>query len=171
MVQVVRVSTRLSPCTEAAQPMVTPKPHWNLFLRWLSKEQSARDRGRGSSFFSSVAPTTQLLSTEPAEKWRNKGFIIGQCSTCLVTQRDYSTIGLLIQRQPQDTIAHQYAHLKMSLRCLNNNKKSNYTFIIVAASQNKERKSFRLRKVQFLCGILLRWNYRISDLFISMLCV
>lgn len=46
-------------------PMVMPKPHWNLFLRWLRKAPKANDRGRGTSFFSSVAPTTQLLSKEP----------------------------------------------------------------------------------------------------------
>ncbi|TNN89197.1 hypothetical protein EYF80_000485 [Liparis tanakae] len=45
--------------------MVTPKPHWNLFLRWLRNAPRASVSGSGSSFFSSVAPTTQLLSTVP----------------------------------------------------------------------------------------------------------
>ncbi len=49
-------------------PMVMPKPHWNLFLRWLRKAPKASDRGRGTSFFSNVAPTTQLLSKEPEEQ-------------------------------------------------------------------------------------------------------
>lgn len=47
--------------------MVIPKPHWNLFLRWLRKAPKARVRGSGTSFFSRVAPTTQLLSTVPME--------------------------------------------------------------------------------------------------------
>lgn len=55
-------------------PMVTPKPHWNLFLRWLRKAPKASDRGRGSSFFSSVAPTTQLLSKEPEEQEDREAF-------------------------------------------------------------------------------------------------
>lgn len=63
-------------CEQVAQPMVTPNPHWNLFLRWLRKEQSAKDRGRGKSFFSSVAPTTQLLSIEPVEKWKKGNHIM-----------------------------------------------------------------------------------------------
>uniref|UniRef100_A0A0E9VHI4 Uncharacterized protein n=1 Tax=Anguilla anguilla TaxID=7936 RepID=A0A0E9VHI4_ANGAN len=42
-----------------------PKPHWNLFLRWLRKAPRASERGRGISFFSRVAPTAQLLSKEP----------------------------------------------------------------------------------------------------------
>lgn len=45
--------------------MVTPKPHWNLFLRWLRKVQRTSESGSGSSFFSNVAPTIQLLSSEP----------------------------------------------------------------------------------------------------------
>jgi len=47
-----------------------PNPHWNWFFLWLRKAQRARDRGRGSSFFSSVAPTTQLLSKEPTDSER-----------------------------------------------------------------------------------------------------
>lgn len=54
-------------------PMVMPKPHWNLFLRWLRKAPRANDRGRGISFFSSVAPTTQLLSKEPEGGRRGQG--------------------------------------------------------------------------------------------------
>lgn len=53
-------------------PMVMPKPHWNLFLRWLRKAPKASDRGRGTSFFSSVAPTTQLLSKEPEEQEKDR---------------------------------------------------------------------------------------------------
>lgn len=49
----------------SAQPMVRPKPHRNLFLRWFRKAQRDSVRGRGGSFFSSVAPTIQLLFTEP----------------------------------------------------------------------------------------------------------
>lgn len=48
-----------------AQPMVRPKPHRNLFLRWFRKAQRDSVRGKGGSFFSSVAPTIQLLFTEP----------------------------------------------------------------------------------------------------------
>lgn len=53
-----------------AQPMVRPKPHRNLFLRWFRKAQSDSVRGKGGSFFSSVAPTIQLLFTEPVgQEW------------------------------------------------------------------------------------------------------
>lgn len=45
--------------------MVRPKPHRNLFLRWFRKAQRDSVRGKGGSFFSSVAPTIQLLFTEP----------------------------------------------------------------------------------------------------------
>ncbi len=51
--------------------MVMPNPHWNLLFLWLRKVQRASDRGRGCSFFSSVAPTTQLLSIEPTERVKN----------------------------------------------------------------------------------------------------
>lgn len=51
-----------------AQPMVRPKPHRNLFLRWLRKAQRDSVSGRGGSFFSSVAPTIQLLFTEPLKR-------------------------------------------------------------------------------------------------------
>lgn len=50
--------------------MVRPKPHRNLFLRWFRKAQSDSVRGKGGSFFSSVAPTIQLLFTEPVgQEW------------------------------------------------------------------------------------------------------
>ena len=50
--------------------MVRPKPQRNLSLRWLMKAPKAKVRGRGGSFFSSTAPTCQLLSTEPmGGKW------------------------------------------------------------------------------------------------------
>lgn len=52
------------------QPMVRPKPHRNLFLRWFRKAQRDSVRGKGGSFFSSVAPTIQLLFTEPVgQEW------------------------------------------------------------------------------------------------------
>lgn len=75
---------------QAAYPMVTPNPHWNLFLRWLRKEQSAKDSGSGSSFFSNVAPTTQLLSIDPTEKkktWTCEFIIIQQRTTRLYHHR------------------------------------------------------------------------------------
>lgn len=57
-----------------AQPMVRPKPHKNLFLRWFRKAQRDSVRGRGGSFFSSVAPTIQLLFTEPVgQGWAETG--------------------------------------------------------------------------------------------------
>lgn len=50
--------------------MVRPKPHRNLFLRWFRKAQRDSVRGKGGSFFSSVAPTIQLLFTEPVgQEW------------------------------------------------------------------------------------------------------
>lgn len=50
--------------------MVRPKPHRNLFLRWFRKALRDNVRGKGGSFFSSVAPTIQLLFTEPAgQEW------------------------------------------------------------------------------------------------------
>lgn len=50
----------------APQPTVTLKPQWNLLRQWLRKAPRARVTGRGGIFFSSTAPTHQLLSTTPA---------------------------------------------------------------------------------------------------------
>lgn len=58
--------------------MVTLNPHWNLFLRWLRKEHSTNDSGRGSSFFSRFAPTTQLLSIEPGGREGEGSEVRGQ---------------------------------------------------------------------------------------------
>lgn len=56
--------------------MVRPKPHRNLFLRWFRKAQRDSVRGKGGSFFSSVAPTIQLLFTEPAgREWAETGWL------------------------------------------------------------------------------------------------
>lgn len=60
---------------ERAQPMVRPKPHRNLFLRWFRKAQRDSVRGRGGSFFSSVAPTIQLLFTEPVGQERGREWV------------------------------------------------------------------------------------------------
>ncbi|TNN44446.1 hypothetical protein EYF80_045334 [Liparis tanakae] len=67
--------------------MVTPKPHWNLFFWWLRKVQSTRESGSGSSFFSSVAPTTQLLSTEPGGDEKPNDTLV----SCMRVLASYST--------------------------------------------------------------------------------
>lgn len=55
--------------------MVRPKPHRNLFLRWFRKAQRDSVRGKGGSFFSSVAPTIQLLFTEPVGRERGRDWV------------------------------------------------------------------------------------------------
>lgn len=47
------------------QPTVMLKPQWNLLRQWLRKAPRARVTGSGGIFFSSTAPTHQLLSTKP----------------------------------------------------------------------------------------------------------
>lgn len=49
----------------APQPTVMLKPQWNLLRQWLRKAPRARVTGSGGIFFSSTAPTHQLLSTTP----------------------------------------------------------------------------------------------------------
>lgn len=62
------VQAAVGPALGQPQPTVMLKPQWNLLRQWLRKAPRARVTGRGGIFFSSTAPTHQLLSTKPARE-------------------------------------------------------------------------------------------------------
>ena len=46
-------------------PIMSPNPNWYWCFFWWTREQRARVKGRGISFFSITALTTKSVSTDP----------------------------------------------------------------------------------------------------------